>query len=525
MFINLTVYFILLWMFSFCMSYKLLVVFPVPGKSHAHLGNVFVSHLLDAGHEVTYIAPIPMESDNPRFRQINVESVRKIFGADKFIDVEKLLSRESDMKDMSVVFTCMFNLANLILNHENVQNLIHDSNEQFDAVIAEWMYSDLYSGLSAVYNCPLIYFLPVCPHNMALSLIDNDLNPAYTADHIKSDTVPPFTFLTRIQELMNFVNWKMHRWWVNDRNCQTFDKAFKQAVSKRGRVLPSLHELKYNASLMFGNSHILTGNGMPLPRNFIEIGGYHINYTNDTLPENLQNIMDRAENGVIFFSMGSMLKSAKFPEKIKTELIQMFAQLNQTVIWKFEDTLTEKPKNLHLIDWAPQRAILAHPNCILFITHGGLLSTTEAFHFKVPFIGIPMFADQFINVNRAVTKGVALKVDFNYDAPINLKIAIDEVLGNPMYHERINELSYVYHDRRAAPGEEISRWVHHVIKTKGAPHLRSPALLVPWYQKMYLDFILLIFIIFLSIIIILTAVIKGYMYTKNNYISLSKKYS
>lgn len=31
-----------------------------------------------------------------------------------------------------------------------------------------------------------------------------------------------------------------------------------------------------------------------------------------------------------------------------------------------------------------------------------------------------------------------------------------------------------------------------MIRTGGAPHLRSPALMMPWYQKMYLDLLVVI---------------------------------
>lgn len=61
------------------------------------------------------------------------------------------------------------------------------------------------------------------------------------------------------------------------------------------------------------------------------------------------------------------------------------------------------------------------------------------------------------------------------------------------YTQRAKELSFIFHDRPSKPEDELVHWVEHVIKTQGAPHLRSPALLVPWYQKYYLD--LLFFIV------------------------------
>lgn len=43
----------------FTEGFKVLVVFPVPGKSHSILGNGYVRHLLNAGHEVSHLLIIP----------------------------------------------------------------------------------------------------------------------------------------------------------------------------------------------------------------------------------------------------------------------------------------------------------------------------------------------------------------------------------------------------------------------------------------------------------------------------------
>lgn len=75
----------------------------------------------------------------------------------------------------------------------------------------------------------------------------------------------------------------------------------------------------------------------------------------------------------------------------------------------------------------------AHPNCVLFITHGGLLSTTESIYFGVPIIGIPVFADQFTNVIRATSKGFAKRVDLSYTMADTMKAAIEEITTNTRY--------------------------------------------------------------------------------------------
>lgn len=61
--------------------------------------------------------------------------------------------------------------------------------------------------------------------------------------------------------------------------------------------------------------------------------------------------------------------------------------------------------------WFPQGAVLAHDNVKLFITHGGLLSTTEAIYFGKPIVGVPFFGDQQLNMNRAARAGYGVVID------------------------------------------------------------------------------------------------------------------
>ncbi|XP_041981575.1 UDP-glucosyltransferase 2-like [Aricia agestis] len=494
-------------------AYKILVVSPLPGKSHAILGDGIVNHLAKAGHQIHYITAIaPKKSDNVTV--IEIKETYEYFNtfAEKFFGFEAVLEKKDGANNVLTIMATMREFSKITLNNPEVRTLLTDKNPHFDVIILEWLYSDVYAGLQAVFDCPFIWFSTIEPHWRILSLIDEIPNPAYTTDPMIS-SYPPFTFYQRVKELgAQIIGLLLEIFISRGKDIQQYQKMLVPIIEKKGKLAPSLDDLRYNASLVLGNSHISLGLPFKLPDNYKAIGGYHIEEDIQPLPKDLKKILDEASQGLIYFSMGSNLKSKTLPTKVKNDLLKMFGQLKQTVLWKFEDDLPNRPKNVHIVHWAPQQSILAHKNCILFITHGGLLSTTETVHFGIPIIGIPIFADQFINVDRAVQKGFAKRVDISYNVADDLKKAIDDILSDTAYRKKVKELSFIYHDRPVSPGKELVHWVEHVIRTNGAPHLRSPALMVPWYQKMYLDLATLVVVFILVIIYVIKKVIKTIKY-------------
>lgn len=74
-----------------------------------------------------------------------------------------------------------------------------------------------------------------------------------------------------------------------------------------------------------------------------------------------------------------------------------------------------------------------HHNIKGFITHGGLLGTLEALICGVPLIGIPLYADQFMNIDMYVKKNIALKLDLNTMTEKDMDKVLNSILWNPMY--------------------------------------------------------------------------------------------
>lgn len=52
--------------------------------------------------------------------------------------------------------------------------------------------------------------------------------------------------------------------------------------------------------------------------------------------------------------------------------------------------------------------ILEHPNCKLFITHGGVHGLLETIDAGIPMIGFPVFGDQFQNIKISQDNGIAI---------------------------------------------------------------------------------------------------------------------
>ena len=79
----------------------------------------------------------------------------------------------------------------------------------------------------------------------------------------------------------------------------------------------------------------------------------------------------------------------------------------------------------------PQVDLLGHPKIRLFITHCGLNSKQEAVYNGVPFIALPVFADQPINAQKAHDDGYAIRLDWDNLTEEILYDAIQRILFDP----------------------------------------------------------------------------------------------
>lgn len=90
--------------------------------------------------------------------------------------------------------------------------------------------------------------------------------------------------------------------------------------------LPSINELRKNISIIFVNAHRAITSPRPSMPGLIHIGGAHIK-ASKPLPSDLQQFLDEADNGVILFSLGSVVNASKMPKAKLNAFLGMFSLL------------------------------------------------------------------------------------------------------------------------------------------------------------------------------------------------------
>ncbi|KAJ8928786.1 hypothetical protein NQ314_018644 [Rhamnusium bicolor] len=278
-----------------------------------------------------------------------------------------------------------------------VQNLLN-SDEKFDVVVIGQFLNDAMKAFANHFNAHLVLFSNTASNSWINNLrLENALFKFF------------YTLYTHL--------------YIYPKQNQFIQKYFPNPVD--------LNDVLYNASLVLLNSHVSLFHPQPSVPCMIEIGGFHVKPPSK-LPDDLQTFLDNAKEGVIFFSMGSNLKSKDLPLEKREAILKAFAKRKEKVLWKWEDdVLPGQPPNVKLGKWLPQQDILAHPNVKVFITHGGLLSTIETVYYGVPTIAMPIAGDQKMNAKIAQEGGFCIILPFQELSEERLSSLLEEILTNP----------------------------------------------------------------------------------------------
>nr|ABE60815.1 cxpwmw04 [Periplaneta americana] len=136
------------------------------------------------------------------------------------------------------------------------------------------------------------------------------------------------------------------------------------------------------------------------------------------------------------------------------------------------------------------------------------MGTTEAAHSGVPMVAIPLFGDQFVNVASYVEEGIAFKLSFTNITKESVLHALNTVLRDPSYRDNALRVSRAYNDRPMSALDTGIFWTEYVIRHGGAPHMRSAALDLTWYQYLLLDVLAVLISVIATVLLVLFYITK-----------------
>ncbi|RZC42789.1 UDP-glucuronosyltransferase 2B9, partial [Asbolus verrucosus] len=477
---------------SYVYSANILGVFMFPSLSHQIVYQPIWRELSLRGHQVTVVTPDPL--NDPTLVNLTEISVRYTYDFLKTNKIEEIMSKDKNVfQSINNIFRFMDLIAESELNSTQIQDLIADQSKKFDLILVECFHPVVYA-FAGRFKAPII---GVSSLGVPSSIHDVVGNPAHPLLY------PDFSFGTNIGQLkmwQKIISVLIYIWCRVHHHNFLVPRSDKMARKYFGNDIPYVGDLEQNMSMLFLNVNPLMYPPRPNVPMIVEMGLMHINPVKP-LPTELKKMLDDSKEGVIYFSLGSNVKSVNIEEKLRNTIIEALAELPYKVLWKWESNqLPGKPDNVIIRKWLPQQDILAHRNIKAFVTQGGLQSIEEAISREVPLIGMPFMGDQPLNIQKLVEAGIAVAVDPVSVTKDELKNAIIEVAENSKYRNKIKEVRDILYDRPMTGLEKAIWWSEYVIRHKGAKHLRSSTADISWFHYLLLDVVLVV--ISISIIII-----------------------
>ncbi|KAF4519362.1 UDP-glycosyltransferase-06, partial [Ephemera danica] len=451
---------------------------PVPCKSHLGVFNTLTTELARKGHELVVISPFPPPNFPTNYTNIDImPTIQEYYIENMELD---LYQYTHPLHFPLFYWTRSLKLIRLIFSDPEVLALLHDQ-RGFDLVICEDLVTESLCSFADYFKAPRVMMSSIGGYHMVNYAVGNPLEPSFVPN-----VVLPYshhmTFTQRLKNVLFTAFWDLG----NELFFLPQQEKIRQQIF--GDNTSTVWEQRDTASLVLLNNHFSLNYPRPLLPSVIEVGGFHVKRKNDPLPTDIQSFLDGATEGVIYFSMGSNLRSSAMSETKMKSITSALAELPQRVLMKWEsDSLPNQPANVKLGKWLPQQDILAHPNVKVFITHGGLMSAQEAAYHGVPVVGIPVFGDQELNMRKAEIGGFGIMILLNNVSKTSITWAVKKAMNDPKIREEADRRSAVFRDQPETPLDRAIFWVEYVIRHRGAPHLRSASVDLAWYQRQLLD--------------------------------------
>ncbi|KAK5639821.1 hypothetical protein RI129_010632 [Pyrocoelia pectoralis] len=480
---------------------RILGIVPTPSYSHQVVFQPIWIELALRGHQLTVLTTDPINNSSlTNLKEIDLGFAYDFWNVKHNFTHMIRTAPDSLLKFIDRYVEMVDDIVDNQLAHPEVKTLIQNKSEHFDLLMLEYSFPSL-TVFSERFKCPFIGMTSLEAHSSVYDSVGNPSHPVLNPDF----SLPFGGSLTFKQRILSFLFQTYTRFY---KHVYSYPKLDLQVRKHFGNGYLPLTDIANKVSMLFVNVNPIFHNIRPVVPAVIQIGGGTHLKTPKPLPRDLQNYLNNATEGFIYFSLGSNVKSVDMDRQLRDTILATFSELPYKVLWKFEsDDLPGKPSNVYISKWFSQQDVFRHPNIKLFITQGGLQSMEEAIYNYIPLLGIPFYGDQYSNVDLMVAKGFGLSLSNQNLRKDEFKKTILEVISNPRYRNRVIELAKVALDQPMTGLQRAVWWTEYVLRHKGAQNLRSPAIDLPLYQYLMLDiigffFAVILVFIFISILLI-----------------------
>lgn len=206
-----------------------------------------------------------------------------------------LLRKLTDLYDIGL------NITRITLDDDNVKKLLL-SDEKFDVVICEIFLNEALLGLAHRFKAPIIGVSTSGSNIWTNDLVGSPSPPSYVPNMMSGFS----TRMNLLERVGNLAQTHFERFYFDNFYIHRQEEIYNEYFQG---PKPSLDQLRKNVSLALLNTHFSLAFPRPYVPNMIEVGGIQVNRKTKELPDDMKTFIESAENGVIYFSMGSNLKS------------------------------------------------------------------------------------------------------------------------------------------------------------------------------------------------------------------------
>lgn len=153
---------------------------------------------------------------------------------------------------------------------------------------------------------------------------------------------------------------------------------------------------------------------------------------------------------VIYISLGTIFSN--YNRDLYNVFFRSFADQDVVVVmaaYQVDLSGFEIPANFIVRNYVPQSAILPYTNAA--ITHAGMNSISDLVYHDIPFVALPLGADQPLLAKRAEELGAAISLDAAQLNPETLRLSVEKVLSDPGYLENIKKISASFKEAGGYP--------------------------------------------------------------------------